>query len=490
MSIIARIKSSIRKSPTLFFLISISFLFILLRFPSLHEPYWYGDEGIYQVIGREMHNGALVYKDIWDNKPPLLYVIYAAFNGELFPVKLLSLIVGLASVITFFLISKQFLKKSSLYVAVSIFAVLFATPVIEGNIANAENFMMFPTLLSLYFMLVYIKKKQIIPLVLSGLLVSISFLIKIVGLFDFLTFFVILFFISFDNINFSPPKIVKNLRPFILYGLSFLTLPFLVMSYFIARDAFVPFYNAVLGDNIGYVEYENTFLFPMGILIIKTVLLLGILLYFFVKRNKYTLFTLLIYIWLGFSLYNAFFSHRAYIHYALVLLPAFCLLVGHMMEYPKSRFQDAVIFIGIIAAVTMHFTIYKYTYPYYKNYISFITGKIDITAYQLFFDRNTPRDYEVASFIKANTKEGERVFLWSDSAQLYMLSGMEPITKYIVSYHMTFYKDGKEEVKEKIDLYKPRFIIQTSDNPEIKNFLSSYDLRYRIQEVLIYEREI
>src|SRR3990167_9750693 len=73
-------------------------LFFLLRLPSLIEPYWYGDEGIYEVLGMAMRNERLLYKDIWDNKPPLLYVMYALFNSDQFLVRFSSLLFGLLAV--------------------------------------------------------------------------------------------------------------------------------------------------------------------------------------------------------------------------------------------------------------------------------------------------------------------------------------------------------------------------------------------------------
>ena len=58
-------------------LIFLLLLFTLLRIPSLFEPSWYGDEGIYQVIGTGIHQGRLLYSGIWDNKPPFLFFIYS-----------------------------------------------------------------------------------------------------------------------------------------------------------------------------------------------------------------------------------------------------------------------------------------------------------------------------------------------------------------------------------------------------------------------------
>ena len=43
---------------------------VLLRVPSLFEPYWYGDEGIYLTVGRSLRHGLALYRDVHDNKPP------------------------------------------------------------------------------------------------------------------------------------------------------------------------------------------------------------------------------------------------------------------------------------------------------------------------------------------------------------------------------------------------------------------------------------
>ncbi|HXS15287.1 MAG TPA: hypothetical protein VN711_04105, partial [Candidatus Saccharimonadales bacterium] len=67
----------LQKSSHFWFLLAASLVFFLLRFPSFFEPYWYGDEGIYEVIGYGLTHGRLLYQGIWDNKPPLLYLIYA-----------------------------------------------------------------------------------------------------------------------------------------------------------------------------------------------------------------------------------------------------------------------------------------------------------------------------------------------------------------------------------------------------------------------------
>ena len=146
-----RLIERLEKSREFWFLLALSLVFFLLRLPSLFEPYWYGDEGIYQAIGITLRDGGTLYQDAFDNKPPLLYVIYAIFNSEQYLVRAASLVFGIASVWAYLLLAKLLFPKKSrwiLYFTTALFAVLFGLPLLEGNIANAENFMLFPIISS------------------------------------------------------------------------------------------------------------------------------------------------------------------------------------------------------------------------------------------------------------------------------------------------------------------------------------------------------
>src|SRR3989344_9540207 len=97
-----KILRMLEKNTGFWFVLASSFVFFLLRFPSLFEPLWYGDEGIYQVIGSSLNNDTLLYKEIFDNKPPFLYWLYSIFDSDQFAIRLVSLIFGLLSIIIFF----------------------------------------------------------------------------------------------------------------------------------------------------------------------------------------------------------------------------------------------------------------------------------------------------------------------------------------------------------------------------------------------------
>ncbi|KKR24424.1 MAG: hypothetical protein UT56_C0016G0003 [Candidatus Levybacteria bacterium GW2011_GWB1_39_7] len=473
-------------------------LFYLLRLPSLIEPYWYGDEGIYQVIGMAMNQGRVLYGEIWDNKPPVLYIIYALFNGDLFSVRFLSLIFGGLSVVVFFMLSKKLFKNQlSIYVSTFFYSIIFATPFLEGNIANSENFMLLPIISAFYLIYSTKEKTRLLTTFAAGIMISLAFLTKIVALFDFAALFITVLALRFyDEISFSKRKLKKTIRK-IVFGfeqeavllIAFLSPVLLTAFYFLLMGVFPDFYRAVFSQNVGYVGHGNYLFFPMGFLYLKVLLLLFSILIILKYRKIFGAPGVLILTWLSFSIFNAMFSQRPYTHYLLVLLPSFSLFLGYILENKKLLAFTLPLAVILISVISLNFKFYSKIIPYYSNYLNFMMDKKSLEKYQSFFDRITPRDYEISRFIQAKTRDHEGIFLWSDSGQIYALSNKLPPGRYIVSYHITFYKEAINETKKALDRVRPKYIIQTKEGREVANFLDNYELRYKIGNVRIYERQ-
>jgi len=501
----------LEKSKIFWSLLWISLGFFALRFPSLIEPRWYGDEGIYQVLGMAINNGSLLYSDIWDNKPPLLYFVYALFDGDQFSVRLFSLIVGLASVWLIFCLSQKLFAKIKIsIITTTIFAFIFAIPYIEGNIANAENFMLLPIILG--GLLIYKtrdeKHKNIKNLLLIGFLLSIAFLFKIVAIFDLAAFLVFLTVIYLpDDLSWSriksilnnEPGVVKKevwlstlLRDLYLIILGFITPILITVLYFALNNALMDFVRATFFGNVGYVGYGNKFIIPQGFLILKLVLLAIFVLFIAYKRNKFSKAAIFILIWLGFSVFNALFSQRPYTHYLLVLLPSFCLLIGLIVNEKVTQTKKFLLIILVIV-LALIFSVFrlnnvKKTMLYYQNTLLFVSGKMDVTSYQAFFDGKTPRDYQLASFIKMHTNQKDKILIWGDSAQIYALSKTLPINKYTVAYHILQNKQSIKETQNDIDQKKPKYIIVLTESKSFPFRINSYVNKFAVDRAIIYER--
>ncbi len=506
-----KLLAKLEKTKILWWLIALCMLFFFLRLPSLMEPYWYGDEGIYEVVGQSMDQGHLLYRDIWDNKPPLLYVVYALSLGDQPTVKFFSIIAGLLSIIAFFFLSQKLFKKQRISLIITVlYVLLLATPILEGNIANAEDFILLPIILAgllIYNFVNLNKAKENLSLLIAGLLLGVAFLFKIVAIFDlaaFIGFFIMVrlptnitwksFMLALSRsqhhtIEDSWLRSVLTTSWFLLLG--FLFPLFLAIIYFTFNHAFVAFFQAAFSGNVSYVGWQNTLWeIPQGFLIIKCILLIAALYAVFKKRAHLPKPTLFIVVWLIFSLFNAYFSERPYTHYVIVVLPSFCLFVGLLFtsEHAKSRLKIFTGIIGILFVLLLQFQFnIPKSFSYYENAIQFLNGQKSVTDYQTFFDPKVPRDYSVAAFIRKNTTPSDRVFIWGNNPQIYALTRELPPGEYTVAYHI-LQNNTFDQTQHAIDKVKPKYIIALKEIQPLPFQLPLYIMQYNLQGAIIYER--
>lgn len=477
--------SRLEKSRDFWFLLFTTVFFFFLRLPSLFEPYWYGDEGIYQTLGIGINKGLILYRDIFDNKPPLLYYIYSFFGADQFLVRLASLIFGVASIVLFFHLARKILNnRNPVYITTFIFALLFGLPLIEGNIANAENFMLLFNIIAAILVLKAVEAKNSFKLLLTGgLVIGLSFITKIVAIFDFAAFFVFLLF--YLNFNGNIKSFIKRTYPFIL---GFVIPIGAVALYFLIKDVFPYFLKATFSNNVGYVGYGNKFIIPQGLLYLKMAVLGLSALLLYAKKKSIDKLHIFVYLWVMFSLFNALFAQRPYTHYVLVTLPALILLLGIVISKGKNFMLSVLLFAVSLFLLITNFSYYIKTIYYYPNYISFIYYGKSVYDYQRFFDRNTPNDYRLSAFLNANLKTGENLFIWGNNAQVYKMTDKLPPGRYSVAYHINNYKDGYDNTLQGLKKDKPKFIIIMKNTYPYPFDLSEYKQRINIEGINIYER--
>jgi len=481
--------------------IGLLFSFFLLRLPSLFEPYWYGDEGIYETIGLSLTKGRILYTEIWDNKPPLLYITYSLVHSNQFLVRSLALLIALVTVAIFYLLAKKiFVSRLAAGVAAGVFVILFGVPAFEGNIANAENFMLLPIILAgflIYSITTHLPHTKLIntkSLAIAGVLLGIAFLYKIVAIFDFAAFFCFLIITTFEG-RLTLKTIIsygkKFWRQFALFAVCFIT-PFLLsIFYFLLVGGVGEYFHAVFQSTVGYVGYKNTFIIPQGLLISKIFLLSLFILTLFIKRQKISSTTLFIILWTGFSLFNCFFSQRPYTHYLLVLVPSFSLLIGQLFSKRKTALIPYLGLILIISFTTIkyfdHWSV-KGTMNYYKNFVDFVSSRKSINDYNSFFDKKTVRDSEIVNYINSHKKASPSLFIWGNTAQIYPQTGTLPPGRFTVAYHISGIPSYEKETEIALIKNPPQFIVIMDDVSNYPYSMYNYSQVLRIQNATIYER--
>ncbi len=188
-----KLKKWIEKNEGLILLILLS---AVLRIPSLFEPYWYGDEGIYLVLGQGLKKGLVFYRDIHDNKPPLLYLL-AAVSGSVFYFRLMLVFwFGLATGL-FYKLVRLLIPTKKMVANLATLAMIVLTTLTEGNVANAEIFIVLPVVAAVLIAVKETKrpKKQqkLIRWLYVGGLLSAGFLLKVPAGFDMAGVFIWLF---------------------------------------------------------------------------------------------------------------------------------------------------------------------------------------------------------------------------------------------------------------------------------------------------------
>ena len=433
--------------------------FLFLRIPSLFEPYWYGDEGIYLVLGQAIRKGITLYSHIHDNKPPSLYFL-AAFSQTVFGFRLLLLFFMIPTIYFFHRLSSFFLSSKAAKIATFIFLVLTSIPLFEGNIANAEVFMLLPTLIGVY--LLAKPKPSINNIIISALLLGLAFTIKIPVAIEFAFLCLWLFIDDLDSFK----KAFFNIKNIAIFSFVFLLPISLWGIYYYFQGAFKPFLIASLLQNFGYLSSWSTGTHASsaasGGIVNRFIILLFFwaLIYFFkVKKIISSKFSFLLF-WFSATIFGVLLSSRPYPHYLIQSLPPLILIIIEVFNFKDKKIQ----FLSLFSVFFFAFTLFKfkfYFYPvlrYYSNFYSYIIGKKSISDYQKYFGYQVNSVYKISDFIKNNTSPNDKIFVWGDEPYIYALSNRLPSSKYTVAYHIIDF-NGYQITMDKIKANLPKFII-------------------------------
>lgn len=466
-------------------------LVLILRVPSFFEPYYYGDEMIYMSLGTGVRQGMTLYKDVHDNKPPLLYLTAAA-SENLFWFKAILAFWSLVTVTFFYKLSAKLFEKNEKIqkVATFIFAILTTIPLFEGNIVNAELFMIGFTLIALYLLLsgAVNSKKNFF----AGVLFGIGTLFKVPAAFD-MPVIVAFWFITNDFKNWG--SVIKNT---IILALGFITPIIVTFIYFYFKGALPEYIKAAFLQNVGYLssfrpgDIQKPFYIRNGPLLIRALIVLVGTLILYMSRKKLSKNFILICLWTLFGLFAVTLSERPYPHYFIQIIAPISLLLSIFFAEKSVEQSLTVLPLALTLFVPHFYKFYNYdTIAYYKRFVNFATGRIDKGTYFQSFSETTNRNYQIANFLVNSSTSKDRVFMWdSSSAIVYALARRLPPIKYVADYHINDYS-SKAEVAKQIESGPPKFIILTSINPfpELDMLIrSKYILVDQIENANIYSR--
>lgn len=447
---------------------------LVLRLPSLFEPYWYGDEGIYLTLGQALRKGLVWYRDIHDNKPPLLYLL-AAFTGTVFWFRLLLMVWFGTTVAVFYRLCQKLLPQAP--AAWATLAMIILTTIFEGNVANAEIFIVLPVALGI---LLTFKPRPNYWLI--GGLFSLGSLLKVPAAFDFMALVLWLFFWK------------KRPLPGIALATAGFALPLAAtIIYYAYQGGVEPYVRSALLQNVGYLQSWGGS--QAGLITRFIITAVGLTIFIpLAKKLKLSAAGGLVIIWFAWAMFGALLSGRPYPHYLIQPAIPLAILVTLIISHQNKLLRFAAL-VAVGLAGLAYYQIRFWQYPilgYYQNFIAYSLGQKTKTDYYSWFDGRVNQTYRLAEYIRSTTTPAEPIFIWGDEPYVYALSQRLPVGRYTVAYHVVDF-NGYSATIAALDRQRPKIIAvmtyESRDFPELKARLATdYVQTTTIDQAKIYRR--
>jgi len=451
-----------------------------LRYPSLFEPRWYGDEGVFAAIGQSIRHGEVLYSQAWDNKPPLIFFSYAlvqgAFGSGVFALHLVASVAALATLFTLMAAGRMLFGTTRSVLAGVIFALLICTPVIEGNLALTEMFMILPVSLAVLAFLFaerYEGGRRLIGYAVAGLLIGVAVNYKQVAVFDGAA----LVLMALLTGRGAVAPLVAMVVGFALPQAAF-------MALFVHEHAFSQYLYAVVGSLGPYSRQapsESHLLKAAGYLpalFLATSLVKRRLAGEHVPLHEFPA------LWLCFAFAGATSSPYAFPHYLQQAAPAAALTLAGL-DIPRRGLFITGAAKGIAALVIGVVIVSRFSVPfestqlhpvwYYKTFVSYQSGSLSSDAYRFQFDGTVQAVDDIVGYVKEDNA-GDAVYVWGDIPWLYVEGNFTNPTPYFTSFLSEVLPGAKARIMHDVEANPPVYVV-VSENAfapfvELRSFLN------------------
>lgn len=485
---------------------------LILRVPSFFFSWWYEDENIYLAVGQALAKGQMLYVDAWDNKPPLIYLLYAAiyslFNTQTWAYKVVCFFLAAWQVSIFSYILKDIFKfsKQQVFWAAFSMAVILGVA-FESPILNGEN-VFIPLVLSGFY-LVYrefqrfesTNKIKAGKLILGGIFWSLASLTKIHAVVEIgiLLLAIGLIIIRTKSTTGSKP-VIQQLGYFILLPLMPIAIGYgcLILFYSLQGYSSVLFYS-ILGFSKDYVHTENIpvvlgFQLKYFSGLQLRAILLGISLLicaylFWTKQLTEKYFIL--FSWLSITVFASLISERPYGHYLLQTIPPAIILLTLLIHYifdPTKKLNDKILrllSVGLAWQILLAsfptslptiWNYYNVFSKYFGQFFAVSLGKMSLSEWQKSYDLpNYESQHILPDRIQQLTTPEDKIFLYGNLAEIYPLSSRLNGTKWFLQDHIIDF----QQLYREIMLNKPKLIVVDSTISDRGRFIDVISANYK-----------
>lgn len=376
-----------------------------------------------------MEHGYRLYADVWENKPPSLYLMYSGvyhpFGPSLLAIRLLAALAVLALLPPVYGLAAHYAGTRAAAAVTLLCGLLFGVPFLEGTTANAETFLAPLTAWAAYAVIVRQR------FLLGGVLIAAALSFKVVGLFDGAA-------LGLALLTASVPARSR------LHSAALFTLGMSVgVALLLAVAGMAGILPAMLRDallyDVGYVGRGNGGALPW-LLPVKAIALAALTLP--LLRRPFP------YLWTLYALAGALVSGRIFGHYLLQVVAPLCVSLALLADGRFPGFRRWVLWCslalltsaslaglaGWLLAASGHDSILARRLQYYPNVVRYLSGRESYAAYRNQIDDHVTRNLALARALR-RLPPG-KILVWGNVPWVYVLSYHLPVTPYTSALRM------------------------------------------------------
>jgi len=469
------------------------------------------DEGVYGYIGWGMLDGLVPYKDLFDHKPPGIYLLYSLVflltEPSALNIKVFASLYTLGTALAVFLLTRKVAGTTAAFFSALLFGIFSCGPKIEGGGANTEVFIILPYTLAAYFLISAIETGKRRGYFLTGLLTGLACTIKQVAIVNLLWVAGLLLVRIRRKDERDTVAYVAADAIAVAIGVVLPWLPFLL--YFYVNDALRAFFYWQLSFNLDYIDAGYKYLPNLTLVLgrMKAVLLENGLLWIlalvglgFLRRQvpetglsyleggsalrrKWTVLFLMA-TWPLFSFLGIMVGGRYYGHYFIQIIPPLAVLGGvglaglfHEFRVRGRAFLRQPSRIFLVGILLWSFLLFVRTdAPYYLRY----------NAHQISHGVYGTPLFSVTRFIgkylKEQTQPDDLIYVWAVHPEINFYALRKTPSPFLV-YSTSFARlpwDTHAEVMQSLHRAPPRYIVameEMSTFPALQKFIRQNYLR-------------
>ena len=414
------------------------------------------DSSVFKTVALMMERGYMPYRDTFDHKGPLLYILNWLGN-RISPYRGVWAIEFIAIFLTFYLIYKTArLCCNRMFSCVTVFAsVSLLFEYFDGNMS--EEYAMPLIALAQFIFLDYLINKRVtkLRLILCGLCFGAVCLLRVNMISVWVVFCIAIFILCIVNKQFCA---LKEFIIFFLLGFCLIVIP--ILFWLGANGALAGFWEDYIVFNRLYTassagrailsrKWAVFFTFFNSTVMIFAVI---ISIYLCSIKDKFLYGTYLCYLFL--SLLFICMSGMGYMHYGMVLVPAVSFPIASLFGIINQKKHEQIE--KVLALIVTTYLMGVIVMP---SWLELSAGIV--TMYDDRESTNRSQTiYEISDYIKKNTLEDESISVYGNWDVIYVLSGRIHATKYsylfpIVAVRPSIMDEYFEELKEQL----PKIIV-------------------------------